>query len=125
LKINQQDKLQTAKISTKQEILKKLDIAKAYIDIHFTRKLDIEEIAREAAMSEFHFFRTFKLVFGISPYQYILQKRMKKATQLLNEMQHSVTEIAYLTGFSDIHAFSKAFKKSHSLSPISFIQQFH
>jgi AraC-like DNA-binding protein len=120
--VQQLNRLKTVKLSTKLELYRRLEIAKEYIDRHYTQKLDVEAIARTAAISEYHFFRSFKQVYGISPYQYLLKKRLQKAVELLSANRFSVTETAYMIGFSDIHAFSKSFKKEYKVSPLELLQ---
>lgn len=105
------------KAATREELYRRLLVAKDYIEANFDKKTEIETIARIANISTFHFFRTFKQVFHVSPHQYILNLRLKKATQLLKKRQDTITEIAYQVGFSDIHAFSKAFKKMYRVAP--------
>lgn len=112
--------IKAKKASTREELYRRLLVAKDYIEANFDKKTEIETIARIANISTFHFFRTFKQVFNISPHQYILSLRLKKAAQLLKKRQNSITDIAYQVGFADIHAFSKAFKKNYSTSPSYF-----
>lgn len=111
------DRLKTVKKSTREELFKRLEVARHYIDDYYSQKLCIPKIAREAALSEYHFYRSFKLVYGLSPYQYLLKRRLHKAYEFLGLRKLTVTEAAYLTGFSDIHAFSKAFKREFQVSP--------
>lgn len=111
------NRLKTVKKSTREELFKRLEIARSYIDDHYSQKLSIPQIAKEAALSEYHFYRSFKQVYQMSPYQYLLKRRLHKAYEFLGLRQATVTEAAYLTGFSDIHAFSKAFKKEFQISP--------
>jgi AraC-like DNA-binding protein len=108
------------KASTREELYRRLLVAKDYMDANFDKKTEIEAIARIANISTFHFFRTFKQVFHVSPHQYILDLRLKKSIQLLKKRQGTITEIAYKVGFADIHAFSKAFKKTYQIAPSYF-----
>ena len=112
--------IKAKKASTREELYRRLLIAKDYIESNFDKKTEIESIARIANISTFHFFRTFKQVFNISPHQYILSLRLNKAAQLLKKRQYSITDIAYQVGFADIHAFSKAFKKNYQIAPSQF-----
>lgn len=114
------NRLKTAKSSTKQELYRRVSLAKQYIEKHYSEKVDIRKISRVAAISEYHFLRTFKQIFGLSPYKYLLKTRLQKASELLNKKAHSITEIASLTGFTDINSFSKSFKKEFQIAPSQF-----
>jgi AraC family transcriptional regulator len=90
--------------------------AKNYMDDNFLEKITIESIARDAKLSEYHFIRLFKTVFNTTPYKYIVQKRLDFGLELLNK-QYSVLDIAILLGYTDIPAFSNAFKQHFGFSP--------
>lgn len=109
--------LRSVKLETKKEILHRLKAARQYMDDQF---LDIDEISQAASicnMSEFHFFRSFRQAFGISPYQYLLTKRLELASQLIKEGNMSVTCIATHCNFPDVFTFSKAFKRQFHIAP--------
>ena len=110
-------KIKASRASTKKELFNRLNIAKNIIDDDFTHKISVADLAREAALSEFHFFRSFKEAFDQSPHQYILEKRLQLAKSLLLNDEMPVTEVAYQAGFNDIFSFSKAFKKQFNISP--------
>ncbi len=117
---NQMSKLKSVKQSTRKELYKRLSVAKEYIDENLDKNIDIQDISRVATISPFHFHRTFKTVYGLSPHQYRIQKRLGKAAELLMDIEHSVTEIAFLTGFNDIHSFSRSFKKEFGVPPTKY-----
>lgn len=108
------------KRQTKRELYKKICRGREMMDACFTSTLSVKSVAREACMSEFHFFRLFKNMTGISPHQYILQKRLALAAHLLSQQAISVSGAALECGFSDIQAFSKAFKKQFAVNPSAF-----
>lgn len=113
--------IRSLKPETRKEILRRLNTAKQYMDDRF---LDIEEISQVASccyMSEFHFFRSFKQAFGISPYQYLLSKRLELAKELITRGDMSITHIAAHCNFTDLFTFSKAFKRKFKISPSSFL----
>jgi len=109
------------KSETKKEILRRLQVAKKYMDDEF---LAIDEIGQAAAacnMSEFHFFRSFKQAFTISPYQYLLSKRLQYARQLIEAGSMSITQIALHCNFPDVFTFSKAFKRHFNTNPSAIL----
>jgi AraC family transcriptional regulator len=113
--------IRSVKLETRKEILRRLKTARQYMDDEF---LDIDEISQVAVvcnMSEFHFFRSFKQAFGISPYQYLLNKRLEVAKELIKAGDMSITNIATYCNFPDIFTFSKAFKRQFNLAPSQFI----
>ena len=68
-------------------------------------------------MSSWHFIRSFKTITGISPHQYVLQQRIKKAQYLLQQNQISISEIAATVGFCDQSHFTKYFKRIVGITP--------
>jgi AraC family transcriptional regulator len=72
--------------------------------------MSIGSLAKECSLSEFHFLRSFSRIHGITPYQFILSKELAKEGELLNS-NRSVSDVAAISGFADVAAFSKAFKK--------------
>ena len=113
--------LKTIKNSTKKDLFRKLLLAKEYIDSAFLLPIDIEKTAHTGGLSEYHFFRLFKTSFGISPYQYILNKRLLYAHQLLKTKHFTVSAAATSSGFGDIYNFSRAFKKKFGYPPSGVI----
>jgi AraC family transcriptional regulator len=107
----------SVKPSTKKDLLQRVYRGKELMDASFIAPLHIAYIAQEACMSEYHFFRLFKLVFGISPNQYLIQKRLERGYFILKQDRDSVTTAAIASGFSDIFTFSKAFKKQFGCAP--------
>lgn len=93
--------------------------AKNFIDKNFLDNMDIEKISREAKLSEYHFIRLFKKVFNTTPYKYVIQKRLDLALELLNN-NYTISDISSILGYTDIPAFSKAFKQKFGYSPRSY-----
>jgi len=113
--------LQSVKLETRKEILRRLKTARQFMDDEF---LDIDEIIKVASicnMSEFHFYRSFRQAFEISPYQYLLGKRLEFAKELISEGNMSLTVIAAHCNFPDVFTFSKAFKRRFHSAPSQFV----
>ena len=109
----------SAKQSTKKEILKRVLKGKQFIDEQYLQNPEIAEISKAANLSEFHFFRSFKQVLSITPYQYMLHKRLEHAKVLIHS-GHLLEDIAMACGFPDIFSFSKSFKKKYGYPPSFF-----
>jgi AraC-like DNA-binding protein len=86
---------------------------------HDTR-LTIDDVAREAALSPYHFIRLFTAVFGETPHQLRIGARLDKSRQLLILENHSVTEICNAVGFSSLGTFSDLFTRRVGSSPTAW-----
>lgn len=111
------------KIKTKKQLFTKLLHGKMFIDSNFLTIQSVSKIAQESQMSEFQFFRMFKLLFDVSPYQYLNKKKLDYACFLIQQQKYTLTEIALLTGFSDLPTFSKCFKKIFGYTPYLLINK--
>lgn len=115
-----QEKIQRVKArkpSVQKELYERVSRAKNHLDGHLHSGITIDALAKIAQMSPFHFLRTFKAVYKISPYQYLLTRRLDHAHHLLGTGRYAVTEVAQMLDFGDIHRFSKAFKKKYKYPP--------
>jgi AraC family transcriptional regulator len=80
----------------------------------------LEALAREAALSPFHFLRLFAKVLGVTPHQYLVRTRLRRAAGLLAEGGLSVTEVALEAGFEDLSNFVRSFRRAAGASPGEF-----
>lgn len=76
--------------------------------------------AREAGMSPFHFIRQFRAVFGVTPHQYRIDRRIEHAKRLLAAGQHSVTETCMEVGMSSLGSFSGLFLQRAGVTPSAY-----
>lgn len=115
--------IKSLKPSTRKEIYRRVKIGKDYVDINFLKIDAIKQVAEACYMSEYYFFRSFKQVYGITPYQYLLKKRLEFSIELLKPGTMSLTKIATISGFPDIFTFSKAFKRNYEISPSAYSKE--
>ncbi len=95
--------------------------AVSYMENNFYDKtLNIARLADMAGMSEVHFRRLFKDIYRILPVKYLSILRTGRAKDLLKQTIYSITDIADMTGYSDVYYFSKAFKKMTGTSPSEY-----
>jgi AraC-like DNA-binding protein len=94
----------------------RLTSALALIDAHYAEALTVDDLARAAGLSRFHFSRMFRDALGMSPYQYLQRIRLERARELLAS-GHPVTEAALSVGYRDLGRFAKAFREHFGCAP--------
>jgi AraC-like DNA-binding protein len=109
------------KYSTRQEILKRVLIAKEIIHTSYLDNLDLNYIAKESSLSKYFLIKSFRQVFNITPHQYHLRLKINKAKELLiHEKNYAITEVASSLNYPDIYTFSKQFRNIMQCSPTEF-----
>ena len=96
--------------------------AALWIEAYADRPLDLDQLARQAGLSPFHFLRLFAAVVGATPHQYLVRARLRRAATLLAEGDQPVTDIALDVGFGDLSNFVRTFHRAAGLSPRRFRQ---
>jgi AraC family transcriptional regulator len=114
------DRLSFAKTKTKEEILKRLTLAKEYISSNFNQKLTLEDIADQACLSVNHLLRTFKEAYDMSPYQFLMKLRLHRAKYLLQTTSYPLHEIVNLIGFECSSSFIRLFKSTFNITPLKY-----
>jgi AraC family transcriptional regulator len=94
--------------------------AALWIDAHSHQPIDLESAAGEAALSPFHFLRLFTRVLGVTPHQYLVRSRLRRAARLLADGDRPVTDVAYDVGFGDLSNFVRTFRRAARMSPRDF-----
>ncbi|MCK1745339.1 helix-turn-helix transcriptional regulator [Bradyrhizobium sp. 139] len=96
--------------------------AALWIDDNSRAEVDLEQAARQAGLSPFHFLRLFSSVLGVTPHQYLVRSRLRHAARLLTDDDIAVTDIAYDVGFGDLSNFVRTFHRAAGVSPTKFRQ---
>jgi AraC family transcriptional regulator len=89
------------------------------IRAHPEQKINLDALAKEAALSSTRFINVFKQVTGFPPLHYQLVCRLNEAKRRLKESDESITDIAAALGFSSSQHFSTHFKKMFGCTPTS------
>lgn len=105
---------------TKTGAPKYLTEAKTYMDIHYTQRLTVENVAEHVHVSPSQLTRAFKTYYGETPYEYLLELKLEAAKILLTTSHLSVKEISVSLGFCDEHYFSMLFRKRTGLPPSKY-----
>jgi AraC family transcriptional regulator len=93
---------------------------KEFVDAHISKQIGISELANLVGLSQFYFIRAFKQSVGLSPYQYVLSKRISVARELLPKRDLSIAAVALMVGFSDASQLNRAFLKFTGITPTVF-----
>jgi AraC-like DNA-binding protein len=114
------DQIQKVKLSTKQELYRRLHYAKDFIDSCYNQEINLDTMSGIACLNTEYFIRQFKSHFQITPAQYLIKKRMEKARLALLSPDISISEICQEVGYSDLTSFGKLFKRYYKISPTDF-----
>ena len=106
--------------STAPEVLERLNRARKFIDLCYDLPLDLEEMSSHACFSRYHFLRLFRQAFNKTPHQYLIERRIEKAKELLRANDLRVTDVCFEVGFQSLGSFSSLFHKSVGHPPITF-----
>lgn len=99
----------------------RINKAVEHIDKHLAEPLRIEELAKLANFSTFHFQRLYKALQGETPYETLFRLRLEKAVFLLSyRSKMKISEVAYECGFPSVENFSRQFKTRFQNSPSAF-----
>ncbi|ALJ06456.1 hypothetical protein APS56_15525 [Pseudalgibacter alginicilyticus] len=107
--------------SNDEKLIKKL--IKIIEDNMNNNILTVEFLASEIGMSRANLYRKVQLILNDTPINFIKTIKLKRAAQLLKQNKMYISEIAYMTGFSNQKYFSKCFNKEYGMSPTKYIQK--
>jgi AraC family transcriptional regulator len=94
--------------------------AALWLDNQCEREIALSDAAALCGLSVFHFLRVFTRVAGVTPHQYLMRARLRRAARLLAGSSRAVTQIALDCGFEDLSNFTKAFRRASGRSPAAF-----
>ncbi|HTO09293.1 MAG TPA: AraC family transcriptional regulator [Myxococcota bacterium] len=94
--------------------------AAEWLGAHAHEPVGLDEAAREAGLSPFHFLRLFAQVLGVTPHQYLVRTRLRRAARLLADDARSITDVAFGVGFGDLSNFVRTFHRAAGVSPRAF-----
>lgn len=93
---------------------------RAYLEENLTRDLDMNSVARAAAISPFYLSRIFKARYGVPPYRYLIGLRIRYASELLRDSRLTVTQVCHRSGFNSLSHFITTFRRHTGMSPSQY-----
>jgi AraC family transcriptional regulator len=100
-----------------------LNRACSYIAENLGERFTLNDLAREAGVSRFHFARLFRVSTGDSPMAYLLKSRVERAKQMLLQGELPVCEIAAALGFCDQSHLTRTFRRLTGVTPRTFARR--
>ena len=94
-----------------------------YMAAHISDKITVEELAKVACFSTFHFARMFALAVGVPPHRHLSRMRLEIAMTSLATTRQALSEIALKAGFSSQASFSRAFRRATGMTPGEYRQR--
>ncbi len=102
------------------DTLERLGRARDFIDHCYDHPLNLDQISEKACFSRYHFLRLFRQAFNITPHQYLIEKRIEKAKELLTSNDLRVTDVCFEVGFQSLGSFSSLFHKYVGHAPVTY-----
>jgi AraC family transcriptional regulator len=93
---------------------------RAYIEQHIGERISLEDLARQAGISRFHFARQFRQSTGQSPMAYLRRVRVEHSLRMLASRERTIAEVAARLGFADQSHFTRIFARLVGMSPGQF-----
>jgi AraC family transcriptional regulator len=91
-----------------------------YISAHVADEIKLEELARVACLSTFHFARVFTLAIGVPPHRYLSRMRLENAMAEIAAGRLSLAEVASNARFSSQASFTRAFRRATGMTPAEY-----
>ncbi|WP_262680926.1 helix-turn-helix domain-containing protein [Paenibacillus sp. J5C2022] len=113
-------KLPSLRASTRKELYRRIRAGHEYMSAYFDKEIGLSEIARVACLSPNHFLRNYKLLFGFTPHQFIVDRRLHEAKKQLHSTGKTITEICFSVGFQSHGTFTNLFTRRFGVSPSNF-----
>jgi len=110
-------RLPAVRIGTRIEIYRRLEQAREFINGNLHRRITLPEIADEACLSVHHFLRLFKSAYLRTPHQYLTERRLERAQEMLASEEGTISEICARVGFESLGSFSWLFRRRVGMAP--------
>jgi len=91
-----------------------------FIEAHLAEKISVQALAAVAGLSIYHFARAFKQSEGMTPHDYLMQRRLQRAQDLLSATNLSLSEVALASGFADQSHCVRRFREHLGVTPGSY-----
>lgn len=115
--VRESERLGRQRKATRLELQRRLQTARDFLLSNYSSRISLDQLAKVACLSRFHFSREFKALYGSTPMSYLEDVRMRRATELLRNSAKSVLAVCLEVGFESPTTFSTRFRQRTGLSP--------
>lgn len=98
----------------------RISAALRWLEADYAETIDIDALANAAGMTKYHFIRTFRRVVGVTPYQFVLETRLREVAVRLVRTEVPVSAAALDAGFGDLSTFNARFRDRFGLTPSDY-----
>ena len=113
-------RLPALRAATRAELYRRVLRGRDFLLARPAERVRLDDAAREACLSPYHFHRAFRCAFGCTPHEYLTRHRLGRASRLLRETARSVTDVCLDVGFESLGSFSSLFRRHIGVSPRAF-----
>lgn len=110
-------------LSARKEILKRVSVGKDIIDSLGARPFRLHDVAKEACLSKYFFIKCFRQVYGTTPQQYYIRRKIALGIEMLKNSK-SVSEVAVSLDYPNVQCFSRQFRQVMGVAPTSYRKQY-
>ena len=109
-----------ASLPPARHLLRARDLA----DARFAERLTVADMAAAAMLSPAHFSREFRKAFGETPHQYLLTRRLQRASELLRHTDWTVADVCMRVGLESVGSFTSSFRRMYGMTPTAYRSAF-
>lgn len=109
---------------TRDEISRRLNMAKEYLYSNYDQKINIQELADYSCLSVTHLIRSFRQAYQVTPHQFLMRIRLNRAKFLLNNTAYPINEVVNIVGLDSTSTFIKVFKERFQTTPLQYRRTF-
>lgn len=111
-------------VASSDRISRECKFIEQYLDEHFSENISLDTLSRLTYMNKYYMVHAFKKYKGISPINYLIDRRISEAKHLLQTTNYAVSKIAQAVGFSSQSYFSQVFRKELEMTPLQYRKLF-
>lgn len=111
-------------VSSSDRTSRECKFIEQYMEEHFSENISLDSLSRLTYMNKYYMVHAFKKYKGISPINYLIDRRISEAKHLLQTTNYPVSKIAQAVGFSSQSYFSQVFRKELKMTPLQYRKSF-